>query len=64
MCTLIQAHVDRVFLCVCVCAVVFASARQRLVLQQVRVEDEEGGLKVVYPSRADLMDDSYEVERE
>lgn len=44
--------------------VVLSSKGHHLVLQQVRVEDEEGGLKVVYPSRADLNSDSYLVERE
>ncbi|XP_076453331.1 leucine-rich repeat-containing protein 47-like [Babylonia areolata] len=44
--------------------VVFSSEGRHLILQQVKVEDEEGGLKVIYPSRADLNGDSYHVERE
>ncbi|KAL8610847.1 hypothetical protein ACOMHN_056702 [Nucella lapillus] len=41
-----------------------SSHGHQLVLQQVKVEDEDGGLKVVYPSRADLNGDSFLVERE
>ncbi|XP_046340245.2 leucine-rich repeat-containing protein 47-like [Haliotis rufescens] len=41
-----------------------ADAIQKLVVEQVRVIDHEGGLKVVYPSRTDLPLDIYEVTRE
>ncbi|XP_046548902.1 leucine-rich repeat-containing protein 47-like isoform X1 [Haliotis rubra] len=41
-----------------------AGAIQKLVVEQVRVIDHEGTLKVVYPSRTDLPLDIYEVNRE
>nr|KAG5693032.1 hypothetical protein BaRGS_005656 [Batillaria attramentaria] len=40
-----------------------ASTGERLVVQQVKILDEEGGLKVVYPSRTDLLDDGFVVDR-
>lgn len=45
-------------------SVTFSAGGKQLTLQQVKVEDEEGNLKVVYPSRTDLAGDSYRVERE
>lgn len=41
----------------------FTNQRQRLVVEQVKVVDEDGSLKVLYPSRTDLQDDNYEVIR-
>ena len=37
------------------------SEPSRLVVQQVRVENEQGDVKVVYPSRTDLSWDSKEI---
>ena len=36
---------------------------QHLVVEQVRVLDYDGGLKVVYPSRADLNSEAFETVR-
>ncbi|XP_041348629.1 leucine-rich repeat-containing protein 47-like [Gigantopelta aegis] len=43
---------------------VSSAVPEALTVEQVRVIDEEGGLRVVYPSRADLKGDSYEVKRD
>lgn len=38
-------------------------ANLRLVVEQVKIVDEEGGLKVLYPSRTDLHEDGFDVIR-
>ena len=37
---------------------------EALMVEQVRVIDEEGGLRVVYPARTDLRSDGYDVKRD
>ena len=39
------------------------TTNQKLVIEQVKVTDAEGNLKVVYPSHTDLQSDVYVVKR-
>jgi hypothetical protein len=56
---------DYAHLIVCVFfSVTFSAGAKQLTLQQVKVDDDEGNLKVVYPSRTDLPGNSYRVEQE
>ena len=38
-------------------------SNQQLVVEQVKITDHEGSLKVIYPSRTDLLSDSFKVVR-
>ena len=37
---------------------------QTLIVEQVQILDEEGNMKIVYPSRADLLGTEYKVVRD